>query len=276
MVEAGQNSELQRLQEENDRLQVENQRLAADNERLSQQLAELRSRRLGLQEETRRRLARDLHDGPAQALSTLAMNVDVVCKLLEREPAKAALELEAFRALAVKASGELRDLLFELRPLILESQGLLPALQSYVARLNNAGGPRMELRLQEGLGSLQRAAESIVFAIIQEAISNVRKHARASNCRIALSQQEGYLQVAISDDGRGFDLPETRRHYDQHGSLGLLTMSERAELLGGSLTVTSGPGQGTVVILRVPAPVSDRNGRTAHLAWALESGRATA
>jgi len=227
--------------------------IAIENARLYQHLREERDRIVALEEELRRELARDLHDGPAQLLAAIIMNTRFVRELMARDPQRGLDELRALEEVAARALYQVRTMLFDLRPVILETQGLVPALQSYIARLGESEGLQVQLRV-EGLNyRLDSKLETAIFAIVQEAVNNIRKHAAATQVHITLAVEGGRELVAtISDNGRGFDVLEMERTYDQRGSLGLLNMLERAERIEGRLTVHSQVGQGTIVTLRVP------------------------
>ncbi len=225
---------------------------AIENARLYQDLKRERDRLIAVEEEVRRRLARDLHDGPAQLLAAIITGIEFVRQLWEREPDKAMQELEEVLPIARKALRQVRTLLFDLRPVLLETQGLVPALQSYIQQQQEAGGPVYHFQVSSFIGRLPVAAEQALFAIVQEAVGNVRKHAQAQNVWIAVAEQDSTLLIGVRDDGRGFDVDRLTAEYDQRGSLGLLNMRERAQALGGRLTVRSRPGLGTAIVVAVP------------------------
>jgi signal transduction histidine kinase len=225
---------------------------AIENARLYRDLKRERDRILAVEEEIRRRLARDLHDGPAQLLAAIIINIEFVRKLLELEPEKVLDELDSLVPLAQKALRQVRTLLFDLRPVILETQGLVSALESYIQRQQEAGALTHHLEVLDFSGRLVGKAERSIFSIVQEAAGNVRKHAQAQNVWITVAEQNDDLQVKVRDDGRGFDVDEIYAEYDQRGSLGMLNMQERAEAIGGKLSVCSRPNSGTSILLTVP------------------------
>jgi signal transduction histidine kinase len=204
-----------------------------------------------MEEEVRRRLARDLHDGPAQLLASAVNNVEFLQKLAAREPEHVARELGSLRPLLEKALRQVRTLLFDLRPVILETQGLVPALESYVEQQQALNRLTYHLEVYHFAGRLAPAAERAIFAIVQEAVGNVRKHAWAENVWIAVAEREGQLLVGVRDDGLGFDAASLRAEYDQRGSLGMLNMRERAREIDGRLALRSQPGKGTSITLMV-------------------------
>ncbi len=229
--------------------------IAIENARLYQSLREERDRIIQVQEDVRKELSRRLHDGTLQLLAAIAMDVEHIGRLLKLKPEAVFAELEALRKLVHQANREARMVLFELRPIILESQGLVPALRSYVSQLQDSDEFLIHLDVGNFDSQLDPKVAGTIFSIVQEAINNVKKHAHARNVWINLAVDEDQLVVGIKDDGRGFDVKAVEREYDQRGSFGLLNMHERAELIDGFLVIESSqvePERGTVVTLRVP------------------------
>ncbi|MDY7042036.1 MAG: GAF domain-containing sensor histidine kinase, partial [Chloroflexota bacterium] len=229
--------------------------IAIENARLYQSLREERDRIIKAQEEVRRELARNLHDGTVQLLAAIAMGLDHVERLLGVKPEAVYAELEALRKLTRQATQDARLLLFELRPVVLESKGLVPALQSYVDQLKSSENFSVSFESEDFEDALDPRLAGTIFSIIQEAVNNIKKHARASNVWIRLRVSEGEITVTVEDDGLGFSLAQVERDYDERGSFGLLNMRERAELIEGKLDIETSeaiPNQGTMVTLRVP------------------------
>ena len=229
--------------------------IAIENAQLYQNLREERDRIIKAQEDVRRQVARNLHDGTVQFLSAISMGIDHMERLLEFKPEAAKSELEALRALTRQATQQARLALFELRPLILETQGLVPALEAYAQQLEGNEEFGIHLRASSPLPELNNSVAATIFAIIQEAVNNAKKHASPRDVWLQLSEENGWLQVLIEDNGNGFDPEEVERTYDRKGSIGLLSMRERAELIDGHIEIQSQtiqPDSGTKVILRVP------------------------
>ena len=133
----------------------------------------------------------------------------------------------------------------------------MPALESYVHQLQDREAFALHLQAADDLPHLNNSVDGTVFAIVQEALNNAKKHAAPRDVWLRLSQEEGWLQVVIEDNGRGFDYEAVEERYDQLGSIGLLTMRERAELINGRVefqSSTTHPNAGTRVILSVPLP----------------------
>jgi signal transduction histidine kinase len=226
---------------------------AVANSRLYNELRAERDQIISVQEDLRKRLARDLHDGPAQVLASIAMRLDFTRKLLIHEPEKVDEELRGVGEQVTRVTRDVRDMLFDLRPLVLESEGLAVALERFLERFKSLGGPKMHL-LGEYQQRLPHQTEATVFAITQEAVNNVLKHARARNCWIEIQEEPRALHIKVRDDGVGFDVQAIRQNYAQRGSWGLLNMRERAALVDGILSFHSQPGGGSIISLTVPRP----------------------
>jgi signal transduction histidine kinase len=231
--------------------------IAIENARLYQSLRDERDRIIQAQEDVRRQVARNLHDGTVQFLSAIAMGIDHLERLLKFKPEAARSELEALRDLTRQAMTQARLALFELRPLILETQGLGPALETYVQQLQDHEGFGVHLETSGTLPDLSNSVSATIFAIIQEAVTNAKKHATPRDVWLRVSRRDGWLQVIVEDNGTGFDADAVERNYDRKGSIGLLSMRERAELIEARLTIESNatpPKTGTKVIIHIPIP----------------------
>ena len=225
---------------------------AIENANLYRSLREERDKIIRVQEEARRALARDLHDSTLQSLSSISMGMDYVNQLLKHQPEAAAEELGRLHELVRHASREARVLLFELRPIALEAQGLVGALETYVDQLRGEGPPVYHF-LNDGFNErLSPEVEAAAFIVVQEAVNNARKHASADNVRLNLTPEEGSLLITVEDDGRGFDLETARENARRGGHLGLVSMQERADLIEAQFDIHSRPGQGTSIALKVP------------------------
>jgi len=231
--------------------------VAIENARLYQSLRDERDRIIQAQEDVRRQVARNLHDGTVQFLAAISMGIDHLERLLEFKPEAALSELQALRDLTHQATRQARLALFELRPLILETQGLIPALEAYVQQLQGSEEFGIHLEAPTSLPNLNGSVAATVFAIVQEAMNNAKKHASPRDVWLRLSQEENGLQVIVEDNGKGFDPQAVEQEYDRRGSIGLLSMKERAELIDGHIEIqssTNRPYSGTKVILHVPIP----------------------
>ncbi|PKO22464.1 MAG: histidine kinase [Chloroflexi bacterium HGW-Chloroflexi-1] len=229
---------------------------AIENARLFTALREEHDRIITAEEQVRHELARDLHDGPAQILSTIILNIDMARRQLAARPEKMATELNFLESLAQEANQEVRGLLFSLRPLALETHGLTAALTQLVERAR----PHAPYEIHLDFGALSDRpiaprVSSMLFVIIQEALNNTTKHASARNVIIRLGTAPAHLWAEVEDDGVGFDVQEVDAHYNQRNSFGLLNMRERARLIDGGIVIRSplpGRAAGTQVRVEVP------------------------
>lgn len=242
--------------------------MALRNAALYQTVLAEKERAIEAQEQARRALARDLHDGPTQVVSALSMHLDFCQQLLERKPEQLAGELRLAKELARQAVDEIRTLLFELRPLILETEGLIPAVRVFLKRRQRdvAGTARLSLNIHpldqnDAISEMEDKVELALFAITQEAVNNALKHAQAANIVVEVGETPSEIFVAVSDDGNGFDVAAAREQSLKRGSLGMVNLRERAELIGGELTLQSKPGRGTRVAIRVPKSREERQKR---------------
>jgi signal transduction histidine kinase len=228
--------------------------IAIENARLYQSLRAEHDRLLSKEADTRHAIARDLHDGPTQGIAAIAMNIEFIKRLYTAMPERVPDELDTLSELVRKTTHDIRTLLFELRPLGLETQGLLVTLQQYVDRWRDPSGGDMRLRLEAppNIPRLLPEKEAAVFIIIQEAVNNARKHARSDVITIYLYVEEDIFVASVRDRGKGFNVAAVESSYNTRGSLGLLNMKERARLIGADLRIKSDPGQGTTVELRLP------------------------
>lgn len=226
--------------------------VAIQNAQLYQQVVAERDRIIVVEEQVRRGLARDLHDGPSQLISAIIMEFRFLKEVINRKPEKAQEELAHLEELATHALHQVRNLVFDLRPLILETQGLAAALELYVQKQRESEGFNLQLDTDGFTARLVAQSEAAIFSIVQEAVNNARKHAEAKNVWIAAQQKNGFLTITVQDDGRGFDVASVEGGYSNRGSLGLLNMKERAEIASAKLSIASQVGKGTLVSLVMP------------------------
>jgi signal transduction histidine kinase len=226
--------------------------MALQNAQLYQDLREERDKIIDRHEEARAQLARDLHDGPTQSISAIAMRLNYVKSLLYRDPIRVKKEIDDLEELARRTTREIRTMLFTLRPQILETQGLAAAVEQYVEKVQEDADFEIHLELMELGDTLDSNTQAVAFNIIEEAMNNVRKHAQCQNVWIRLALRDNLFIAEVQDDGKGFDLAATLDSYDQRGSLGLLNLQERARLVDGKSEIVTALGRGTTVTLLVP------------------------
>ena len=230
--------------------------VAIENAYLYSSLREERDRILKAEEELRHRLAGNLHDSAAQLIGSLIMNIEVARRVAISRPEALEGEFETLRDLAVQINQEIRQSLLELRPLMLESRGLVGALQAYLNQQKRYG---FVVLLETGVlpEIRDKQAETALYLIIQEALTNVRKHANASHTWLRLRLEDPWLTAEIEDDGRGFAVDQLTARYLNHTHLGLLSMRERAGWLGGSVEIASPrPGHADGTLLRAQIPLA--------------------
>jgi signal transduction histidine kinase len=239
--------------------------IAIDNARLHESVLAERDKVIEVEEETRKQLARDLHDGPTQLVAGLMMSLDFCKKALEKDPSLLTKEFERMTDLAERASHQLRTALFELRPLVLETQGFGAALETFMERRQKDIGPtpkltaKIEADTPNGELSRQDAkVEATIFAIVQETVNNAIKHAKANEIKVEVKETHQAVYTTIKDDGQGFDVDKVMDNYEERGSLGMLNLQERTELIGGELTMKSVPEHGTKITIYVPKEQSER------------------
>jgi signal transduction histidine kinase len=226
--------------------------IALQNAQLYQRLGAEKQRIIDADEEARRELARDLHDGPTQSIAAIAMRINFIRSLMAKDPKQAFLELKKVEELAKDTSREIRAMLFALRPLVLETHGLSAAIEMAMNKIRESAGLTLRLVGGEHGDLLNDQAQGVVFYIIEEALGNARKYSKANMIEVRLWREADLFVVRIRDDGVGFDIQSVNANYSSRGSLGMVNMRERAERIDGSLKVESAPGKGTTITLVVP------------------------
>ncbi|MCA9935357.1 MAG: GAF domain-containing sensor histidine kinase [Ardenticatenaceae bacterium] len=226
--------------------------IALQNAQLYQQLTAEKQRLIEADEEARKELARDLHDGPTQSIAAIAMRINFIRSLVTKDPRQSLQELEKVEEIAKRTAKEIRGMLFTLRPLVLETQGLAAAIESVMGRIRETDGLNMRLVGGQYGDLLSESAQSVVFSIVEEALGNARKYSDAKVVEVRMWKEDDLFVARIQDDGIGFDTEDVNRDYSSRGSLGMVNMRERAERIEGSLRVESTPGKGTMVMLVVP------------------------
>jgi signal transduction histidine kinase len=213
--------------------------------RASQKLQVLSNRLVEAQETERREIARELHDEIGQSLTVAEMNLQAALK----SPRAAALtrRLEESIQAVARVLEQVHDLSLSLRPSMLDDLGLEPAVRWYTHRQASLGGLKAKVKVEALEHRLDTTIETGCFRVAQEALTNVVRHARAQAVTVNLTIREGQLRLSVRDDGIGFDVAAMREEAVRGGSLGLLSMEERAALAGGGLTCVSSPGSGTDV-----------------------------
>ncbi|QGG47474.1 sensor histidine kinase [Heliorestis convoluta] len=218
------------------------------------------------QEEERRRVAREIHDGPAQVMSSIVLQSELCERLMDIAPERVREELQELKNLVKGNLIEVRKIIYDLRPMALEEVGLYGAIEKYLDDFAEKHNVIVEHRFLGKEKRLSTLYEVAVFRMTQEALSNVAKHARAKTVKVQVEMAEAAMTTLIRDDGVGFDVQNAEQ--DEH--FGLLGMRERAALLGGSVEIRSNLGQGTTVMIRIPLKErkddGEQNGKDSNLA----------
>ncbi len=233
--------------------------LALQNASLYQSLMDDKDRLVTIEEDARKNLARNLHDGPTQIIAAIAMRLNYIRLLIKKDPDEAVKELAEVEDMARRTTKEIRQMLFILRPLILESQGLVAAVEQLRLKLTETNKIDIHLESDPVVDKIMtKEAKGSVFYIIEEAINNVKKHAKAKNIWLRLYPQGLNVIIEIQDDGIGFNVSEWEQNYASRGNMGLMNLQERAELAKGKTAVRSTPGEGTTIIVTIPAVHTER------------------
>jgi PAS domain S-box-containing protein len=222
-----------------------------ERKQMERVLREYAQRITQVQEEERKRIAFELHDDTAQYLSILKMQLNSLLNSEEITSPEVKKKLHFLEKDAERAFNDVRRYSHELRPGVLEHLGLLAALEQIAEDVNKLGQIRVEVTIEGEEFALSEEIKLGFFRIAQEAISNARKHSKASRADIHLDFRDKQVRMAVHDDGVGFDMQEVSHRTSLKGNLGLTSMNERAKLIGASLKIESQPGQGTTVTLEV-------------------------
>jgi two-component system sensor histidine kinase DegS len=202
------------------------------------------------QESERQKLSRQIHDGPAQALSNFVLQSEIAMRLFEKDQDLARQELANMKTAATATLQKIRDFIFDLRPMMLDDLGLAPTVKRYVDAFKDKSGLPTTLAVTGQERRLESVREVMIFRGLQELLSNARNHAQATQVRVSLDTDDTRVRVIVEDNGKGFDT-EAAFNGPQR-TIGLAGLKERIELLGGALQIDSQPGQGTRVVMDVP------------------------
>lgn len=206
---------------------------------------------INAQEEERKRVARELHDETSQVLTSLLISLAVVEKAVTTQEARD--RIAETRRLAHQTLRAIRNLSIDLRPSALDDLGLLPALRWYVKEYQHKTSIEVDFQASGLKERLSNEMETVLYRIVQEALTNVAKHGRANKAWVTLKGDANTITATIRDNGRGFDLNTLQKAPGQErGGWGLVGMYERAQLLEGTMEVKSQPGHGTTICTRIP------------------------
>jgi len=200
------------------------------------------------QEAERQRLSRQMHDGPAQALSNFILQTEIAMRLLDVDPAQARDELGNLKVAAMGTFQKVRNFIFELRPMMLDDLGLIPTLRKYAEAFREQTGLEVNVNISGKERRLESYIEVMVFRAMQELMGNAARHSQANLLKLNIDLTDNLIRASVDDNGKGFDYESVEN--DQ--SLGLKLIRERAEMLGGNFEVDSAAGKGTRVTFSLP------------------------
>lgn len=203
------------------------------------------------QESERQRLSRQMHDGPAQALSNFILQTEIAMRLLDIDPAQAKEELANLKASAMGTFQKVRGFIFELRPMMLDDLGLVPTLRKYADSFKEQSGMDVSVTVSGSERRLEPYLEVMLFRAAQELLGNAARHSQATLVKVHLDLGTDFIRISVDDNGRGFD-PETLK---ESNSLGLKLIRERSEMLGGKFEIDSALGSGAKISFTVQAKI---------------------
>jgi len=215
-------------------------------------LRAISERVINAQEEERLRIARGLHDDTAQALSILIIELERIENMMPENYPALAHRIKYVRDLANHSLEELRDVIWDLRPSILDDLGLIPAIRGYARTHLEDTGVQVAFNAPADMLRFSPALETMLFRIAQEALNNIKKHASADTVVISLEQDSTLVCLDVKDNGHGFDVERIKKDAVAHQQLGLLGIQERVSLVGGEIQIESIPGQGTHLHVCIP------------------------
>lgn len=226
--------------------------------RLNRRLAVLTARLIDAQEGERRLIARELHDDVGQALTAVKLTLEAIQLASDPDEIRAAIADAV--ATAASAIQRVREMSLDLRPSILDDLGLPAAVRWYVDRQARRAGLRATVAIAPDVPDLPHEHATTLFRILQEAVVNVVKHAKATSLHVEVAGDGPDVRMAVRDDGAGFDADQAQARAMLGASVGLLSMGERAQLAGGRMEIVSAPGAGTTIAVWVPVSVPAGDG----------------
>jgi len=202
------------------------------------------------QEEERKRVAREIHDGPAQSMANVVLRTEIVEKMLKNQRIlDAEMELQELKEMVRYSLADVRRIIFDLRPMALDDLGLVPTLQKYIQTFEDRTKLTVDLVVFGKEQDLESSVKAAMFRLVQECLNNVAKHAKARFVQVKLEFQHKQLVLVVKDDGVGFRIEEKQGNGE---SFGIMGMKERTQLLEGKMEIHSAPMQGTKIFFHIP------------------------
>lgn len=209
------------------------------------------------QEEERKRVAREIHDGPAQLIANLVIKTELCEKLIDMDREKAKEELGSLKGFLRSSLSDVRKIIYNLRPMSLDDLGLVPTLQRYISNYVEESNIVVDFHVFGDPHPLKPVIELAAFRIIQEALTNIKKHSGANNATIRVEFTKEQINLLISDDGKGFDLNRLKAANREDTGYGLLSMRERVELLNGKFDIKTTQGKGTKIFVSMSLDINE-------------------
>lgn len=213
---------------------------------------------LKAQEEERQRVARDIHDGPAQSLANVVIKTEICERLLDIDVNKARNELKNLKHIVRESLKDIRGIIYDLRPMSIDDLGFIPTIKRYGCNFSEETDINVEVFVIGKFKSMKSIVEITLFRIIQEALNNIKKHSKAKNVQIKIETTLKNINIVIKDDGIGFDVEKELKEANIfEGGFGIIGMRERVELLNGEFQIISSVGRGTSIIFKIPIDGKD-------------------
>ncbi len=209
------------------------------------------------QEDERKRVAREIHDGPAQLIANLVIKTELCEKFIDIDKEKAREELGSLKGFLRSSLSDVRKIIYDLRPMSLDDLGLVPTLQRYISNYVEENNILVDFLVMGEPKSLKPVVELAAFRIIQEALTNIKKHSGAENVNIRLEFTDDHINIIVSDDGRGFDKSKLKASRQEDSGYGLLSMKERIELLNGKFQLKTACGKGTKIFASLSLNINE-------------------
>ncbi len=210
---------------------------------------------INAQEVERQRMSRAMHDGPAQSLTNFVLQAEIVQRLFDSNPEQARVELQNLKSTATATFQRVRDFITELRPMMLDDLGLVPTIRRYVRAFEEKSGITTQLTVTGDERRFESHREVLAFRAVQELLNNAWTHAQCTQVKVMVDVDEAQMRGVVEDNGKGFDVGSTLAPGQKH--IGLSTLKEKVELLGGHLEIESTPGQGTRATVELPVGSGD-------------------
>lgn len=205
------------------------------------------------QEKERQKLARDIHDGPAQSMANILIKTEICEKFMDIEQKKSKEELKNLRIIVRETLKDIRKIIYDLRPMSLDDLGLIPTLERYIYNFMKNTGIEVKFNVIGPVEKLESGIEIAIFRIVQESLSNISKHSQGTFAKVSIEYSTTRLNLSIIDNGIGFNIEKINKvGSTTSGGFGLMNIRERVELLDGKLQINSSPGEGTRLNLYIP------------------------